>query len=188
MNSESHPSWPVVEPQPFLPAPRRRWPLALVVGIVFALAGAGACYVWLNPGLLVPSAGREAADADPGGNDKAVMTDLLASQQKSADDLAAIERTVADQQEQLKAIVSQLADLSSKIDALKSPPPQSPVAPFPSASPTASIPPASAPQVAPAPAARAAPRPKKPPHAATPTGPISVGGAPLTATPGPTAR
>jgi len=188
MNSESPPSWPVVEPPPFLPAPRRRWPLALVIGVVLALAGAGACYVWLNPGLIIQSTGREAADAEPGANDKAVMTDLLATQQKTADDLAAIERTVADQQEQLKAIVNQLAGLSSKIDALKSPAPQPPVAQSPTPGPTASIPPASTPAVAPAPAARVAPRPKKPPRAATPTGPISVGGAPLNAAPATTAR
>ncbi|WP_298878748.1 hypothetical protein [uncultured Bradyrhizobium sp.] len=183
MNSESHQSWPVVEPQPFFPAPRRRWPLALVTGVIFALAGAGACYVWLNPGLLIQSAGREAADPDSSANDKAVMTDLLATQQKSADDLAAIEKAVADQQEQLKAIVGQLADLSSKIDALKGSSPQPSVPPFPLPGPTASIPPASASQVAPAPAARAVPRSKKPPRAATQTGPISVGGAPLNATP-----
>lgn len=188
MNSESPPSWPVVEPPPFLPAPRRRWPLALFVAVVLALAGAGACYVWLNPGLFIQSAGREAGDAETSANDKAVMTDLLAAQQKTADDLATIERAVADQQEQLKAIVSQLANLSSKIDDLKSPGPQPPVAPSPSPGPTASTPSASAPPVAPAPAARAAPRPKKPPRAATPTGPISVGGAPLNAAPDATVR
>ncbi|QAU48582.1 hypothetical protein [Bradyrhizobium guangzhouense] len=188
MNSESPPSWPVVEPPPFLPAPRRRWPLALAVAVVFALAGAGACYVWLNGGLFLPSAGREAADADAGANDKAVMTDLLASQQKTADDLAAIDRAVADQQEQLKEIVSQLASLSSKIDALKSAAPQPSVPPFPSPGPVTSIPPASPPPVAPAPAARVAPRPKKPPRVATPTGPISVGGAPLNAAPTATAH
>lgn len=188
MNSESPLSWPVVEPPPFLPAPRRRWPLALVVAVVFALAGAGACYVWLNPGLFIQSAGREAADADASANDKAVMTDLLATQQKTADDVAAIDRAIADQQEQLKAIVSQLANLSSKIDALKNPAPQPPVAPSPSPGPVTSMPPASVPAATPAPAARVAPRPKKPPRVATPTGPISVGGAPLNTAPETTAR
>jgi len=188
MNSESPPNWPVVEPQPFVPAPRRRWPLALFVAIVFAIAGAGAGYVWLNPGFFTQFGGREAGDTDSSANDKAVMTDLLATQQKTADDLAAIDRAVADQQEQLKAIVSQLADLSSKIDALKGPAAQPPAVPSPSPGPVASTPPASAPAAAPVPAARVAPRPKKPPRAATPTGPISVGGAPLNAAPAPTAR
>ena len=199
MNSESPPSWPVVEPPPFIAAPRRRWPLALFVAVVLALAGAGACYIWLNPELLTPSAGREAGDANASANDSAVMTDLLAAQQKTADDLAAIEKAVADQQEQLKGIVNQLATLSSKIDALKSPAPQPPAAPFPSPGPAASIPPVSVPAVAPAPApapaARAVPRPnvqsqKKPPRAAAPTqtGPISVGGAPLNVAPDATVR
>ncbi|MDA9408441.1 hypothetical protein XH98_38310 [Bradyrhizobium sp. CCBAU 51745] len=116
------------------------------------------------------------------------MTDLLAAQQKTADDVAAVERTVADQQEQLKAIMGQLANLSSKIDALKGPGPQPPAAPSPSPGAVTSTPPASAPAVAPAPAARVVPRPKKPPRAATPTGPISVGGAPLNAAPAATAR
>jgi hypothetical protein len=188
MNSESTPSWPVVEPPPFLPAPRRRWPLALVIAAVLALAGAAAGYVWLNGGLFLPSAGREAADAETSANDKAVMTDLLATQQKTADDLAAIEKAVADQQEQLKAIVNQLANLSSKIDALKSQAPQPAAAPFPSPGPVTSMPPAAAPAVAPAAAARVVPRPKKPPRVATPTGPISVGGAPLNAAPDTPAR
>lgn len=186
MNSESPPSWPVVEPPPFLPAPRRRWPLALFVAVVLALAGIGACYVWLNPGLILQSAGRETGDAETGSGDKAVMTDLLAAQQKTTDDLAAVERAVADQQEQLKAIVSQLANLNSKIDALKSPAPQPPVASSPSPGPAASMPSASVMPVAPA--TRAAPKPKKPPRAATPTGPISVGGAPLNAAPDATVR
>ncbi|MDH6262969.1 hypothetical protein [Bradyrhizobium sp. BR13661] len=188
MNSESPPSWPVVEPPPFLPAPRRRWPLALFVAVVLALAGAGACYVWLNPGLLTPSAGREAGDANASANDSAVMTDLLAAQQKAADDLAAIEKTVADQQEQLKAIVGQLATLNSKIDALKGPAPQAPAAPSLSPGPTASMPSASVPPVAPAPAARVVPKQKKPPRVAPTTGPISVGGAPLNVAPDATVR
>lgn len=188
MNSESPSSWPVVEPPPFLPPPRRRWPLALFVAVVLALAGAGAGYVWLKPGLLVQSAGREAADTDTTASDKAVMTDLLAAQQKTADDLAALEGAVADQQEQLKAIVGQLANLSSKIDALRSPAPQPPVIPSPAPGTAASMPSTSVPPVAPAPAARVAPRPKKPPRVVTPTGPISVGGAPLNTAPDATVR
>lgn len=183
MSIESPPSWPVVDPPLFLPPPRRRWPFALFVAVVLALAGAGAAYAWLNPGLFIPSARRDAAEADAGANDSAVMTDLLAAQQKTADDLAAIDRTIADQQEQLKAIVGQLAELSSKIDALKSPAPQPPVAPSPFPGPTVARPSASVPPVAPAPAARVVPKQKKPPRAATPTGPISVGGAPLPPTP-----
>lgn len=188
MSTESPPSWPVVDPPPFLPAPRRRWPGVLLVVVVLALAGAGATYVWLNPGLLLPSTGREAADADASANDRAIMTDLLAAQQKTAEDLAAIDRTITDQQEQLKAIVGQLADLNSKIDALKNPAPQPPVAPARLPGAATAMPSASAPPVAPAPAARVTPKQKKPPRATAPTGPISVGGAPLNAAPDATVR
>ena len=181
MNSESPPGWPVVEPPPFLPAPRRRWPAALFVAVILALTGAGAGYVWLNPGLFIHAAGREAGEADTSVGDKAVVTDLLAVQQRAADDLAAIQSSVADQQEQLKAIVSQLATLSAKLDALRTPPPQ--LAPAPSPGPTPTVPTASETPVAPAPSARIAPRPKKPPRTPTQAGPISVGGAPLNPAP-----
>jgi len=189
MSTESSLNWPGAEPPPLLPNPRRRWPLILFVVFVLALAGAGACYVWLNGGLSIPNAGGEATEADAGSSDKAVITDLLASQQKTTEDLAAIDRTIADQQEQLKAIVSQLSSLSAKIDALKSPVPQAPAAPtFPS--PPAVAPP-SAPtaRAAPVPTARNVPKQKRPqPRAANPTGPISVGGAPLNAAPEATAH
>jgi hypothetical protein len=188
MSTESPQSWPVVDPPPFLPAPRRRWPGVLFVVLVLALAGAAGAYAWLNPGVLMHSAGREAADADTGGNDKAIMTDLLAAQQKTADDLATIDKAIADQQEQLKAIVSQLADLNSKIDALKSAPPRASVMPSPPPGPAVAMPSAPAPSVAPVPAARVAPRPKKPPPVTPPTGPISVGGAPLNTAPDATVR
>jgi hypothetical protein len=188
MSIESPPSWPVVDPPPFVPAPRRRWPFALFVAIVLALAGAGAGYVWLNPGLFSQSAGREDGDADSRSNDKAIMTDLLAAQQKTADDLAAIDRAIADQQEQLKAIVSQLADLSSKIDSVRSTAPPASATPAPLTAPSAAMPSASVPPVAPAATARVAPKQKKPPRATAPTGPISVGGAPLNAAPDATVR
>ncbi|MBW7971674.1 hypothetical protein [Bradyrhizobium sp. BR 10289] len=186
MSIESSQNWPAAEPPPFVPAPRRRWPFALFVAVVLALVGAGAAYAWMNPGLFGQLTGREAGDADGKANDSAVMTDLLAAQQKTAEDLATIDRTIADQQEQLKAIMSQLADLNAKIDALKSPAPQPSVAPAPLTAPTAAMPPA--PPAAPAPAARAVPKQKKPPHVTAPSGPISVGGAPLNVTPDTTVR
>ncbi|MBR0993612.1 hypothetical protein JQ580_23085 [Bradyrhizobium japonicum] len=188
MSIESPPTWPVVDPPPFVPAPRRRWPVALFVALVLALAGAAAGYVWLNPGLFSQSAGREDRDADGRSNDKAIMTDLLAAQQKTADDLAAIDRAIADQQEQLKAIVSQLANLTSKIDAVRGSAPQASVAPAPLTAPSVTMPSASVPPVAPAATARVAPKQKRPPRATVPSGPISVGGAPLNATPDATVR
>ncbi len=189
MSTESSLNWPVVEPPPLLPNPRRRWPLILLIIVVLALAGAGASYAWLNPGLFMSSAGRDGTDADAGSGDKGVITDLLASQQKTSDDLAAIDRAIADQQEQLKAIVNQLSSLSSKIDAMRSPAPQAPVAPpFPSP-PAVAAPAASPTQTAPARTVHAAPKQKKPqPRSINTSGPISVGGAPLNAAPDATAH
>jgi hypothetical protein len=131
---------------------------------------------------MIPAAGREGTEADAGPGDKAVITDLLASQQKTSEGLAVIDKTVADQQEQLKAIVSQLSSLSAKIDALKSPAPQAAVVPSFSAPPAAAAP--AAPTAAPVPTARTVPKQKRPQQRATnPTGPISVGGAPLNTAP-----
>jgi uncharacterized coiled-coil protein SlyX len=99
--------------------------------------------------------------------DQDTLPDLLASQQKGEEDLAALGRVVADQQEQLKTITDQLVALDSKVEALQRAAP----APVP-------------PPVAAAPIAQAAPRPKKPPsRASKPSGPISTGGAPLSVAP-----
>jgi len=190
MSNESSLDWPGIEPPPLLPNPRRRWPLILFVVFVLALASAGACYAWLNGGLFIQTTGHEAAtEADAGSSDRAVITDLLASQQKTSEDLAAIDRTIADQQEQLKAIVSQLSSLSAKIDALKGPAPQAPVAPpFPSP-PAVAAPGAPPAHTAPAPPARTVQKQKRPqPRGINPTGPISVGGAPLNTAPDATAH
>ncbi|UVO35742.1 hypothetical protein KUL72_30910 [Bradyrhizobium arachidis] len=189
MNTESSLNWPNPEPQAFVPTARRRWPLVLIVILVLFLAGVAGFYAWLNPGLFIQSAGRETTEVDTGSSDKAVMTDLLAAQQKTSDDVAAIDRAIADQQEQLKAIVEQLANLSSKIDDMKSPAPQAPLAPsVPSPMPTVGAPPASTTRVSPVTPAHIAPRQKGLPHATNPTGPISVGGAPLSTAPGTTAQ
>ncbi len=187
MSIESSSNWPAAEPPPFVPAPRRRWPLALFMAVLVALAGAGGAYAWLNPGLFAHFVDREAPEADIASGDKALLTDLLASQQKTTDDLTAMSQAVADQQEQLKAVVSQLAALNAKIDAMRGMAPQAAAAPtFPMPGPAVAAPPAptastmSAPA---APAARAAApkQAKRPPRPAATAGPISVGGAPLNA-------
>jgi hypothetical protein len=103
---------------------------------------------------------------------KAAIPDLLATQQKTGEDLEILSEAVAGQQEQLKTILDQLATFTAKADAL-----QRPAAP-------AQIPP-SAVGPAPAPIAQAAAKPKKPAPSRTPkpAGPISTGGAPLDAAP-----
>jgi hypothetical protein len=150
-----------------LPVTRRRWPWLLLF-VILALACAGGVYVWPEIATLVPALGREASGGAMTAGDKETVPDILASQQKSEEDLAALGRAVADQQEQLKTIVDQLAALTSKVEALQRATP-APVTP----------------PVAAAPIAQAAPKPKKPPsRAPKPLGPISTGGAPLSVAPG----
>ncbi len=193
MSIESPPQWLNDDPPPVLPARRRRWPFVLLFFFVLALAAG--TFLWMNIDQLSQYAGHAAPDDKPASGDQAVMTDLLAAQQKASEDLAALDRAVADQQEQLKTILNQLAGLTAQIDALKSaaaPPP----APPPPPPPVALVQPPAPPQAAPPPLAsaqppaapRAAPKPKKPPRAAPSAGPISVGGAPLNTSPGPGAQ
>jgi hypothetical protein len=157
-----------------LPVTRRRWPWLLLF-VILALAGAGGVYAWPEIATLVPALGHDASGGGMTAGDKETVPDLLATQQKSEEDLATLGRAVADQQEQLKTIIDQLAAVTSKVDAL-----QRAAAPAPVLAPVDA-----------APIAQAAPppRPKKPPsRAPKPSGPISTGGAPLSATPGDAAR
>lgn len=195
MSIDSPPQWLNEDPPPVLPARRRRWPFVLLFFFVLALA-AGA-FLWMNIDQLSRYAGHATPDDKPASGDQAVMTDLLATQQKVSDDLAALDRAVANQQEQLKTIVDQLAGLTAQIDALKSaaapppapPPPVALVQPPapPGAAPPPVVPPPLASAQPPAPP-RVAQKPKKPPRPAPSAGPISVGGAPLNPTPGPGAQ
>jgi len=150
---------------------RRRvpWIAALLVGL--AMAGAGGAFLWMNMDKLVQLTSRDASDsADATSADKAMLTDLLATQQKTTEDLDTLKAAVEDQQGQLKSIADQLAALTSKVDALQAPAAAPPPPPVPA-------PPGARAQLAPKAAA------KKPPRAPKSTGPISVGGAPLTAAP-----
>jgi uncharacterized coiled-coil protein SlyX len=151
-----------------LPGPRRRWPWLLLF-VLLALACAGGVYAWPEIAALVPALGHEASGGAMTAGDQQTVPDLLAAQQKNEEDLAALGRTVANQREQLKTVVDQMAALTSKLEALQRPAP-------------AAVPP----PVAAAPVAQAAPKPRKPPppRAPKPSGSISVGGAPLNAAPG----
>ena len=185
MSTESDLSWPTAEAPPLLPARRRRWPLVLLV-VIFALVISAASFAWLNSELFMRSPGREGADIDAGSGDKAALSELLAVQQKTIDDIAAIDRAISDQQEQLKAMASQLEILNSKIDELKNATPQQPVtpaAPLMSATPPAPVPAPPAARATASSAPRTAAKPKRLPHRSNPAGPVSVGGAPLSASP-----
>jgi uncharacterized coiled-coil protein SlyX len=153
------------EDQPPLPR-RRRAPLVLAVIAGLVLAGAGAVLIWMNLDGVTRLLGRETSEsAEPSSGDKAMLTDMLATQQKTTEDLETLKGAVADQEEQLKTLVDQLAALTSRIEELRNaaPPPPAAVA---------------QPDVRAQLAPKAAKKPAK-----KPTGPISVGGAPLTAAP-----
>ncbi|WP_083742403.1 hypothetical protein [Bradyrhizobium mercantei] len=173
MTNDSDQAWQRHSPSSPVPAARRRWPWFLLV-IILACAGAGGVYAWPQIEPLVTSLGNAAPADKAAAGDKEAMPDLLATQQKLEDDIGALGKSVADQQEQLKSIVDQLAALTSKVDAMQRPAP----APVP--------PPAVATADQPqAPVAHAAPKPRKPPvRAPKPAGPISTGGAPLNVAPG----
>jgi uncharacterized coiled-coil protein SlyX len=170
MSNDSDQAWQghaLLDPPP---ARRRRWAWFLLCAIL-GLACAGGVYAWPQIAALVPSLGHEASGGGMTANDKDALPDLLATQQKSEEDLAALSRAAADQQEQLKIIIDQLVALTSKVEALQR------AAPAPAPPPAAAEPPH-------APIAQAAPRPRKPPSPASkPSGPISTGGTPLTAAP-----
>jgi hypothetical protein len=169
MSNDSDQPWQGHSPVSPLPATRRRWPWLLLI-VILALACAAGVYAWPEIATLVPAPGREASGGGMTAGDKETLPDLLATQQKSEEDLAALVRAVTDQQEQLKIILDQLVALTSKVEALQRPVP---------------VPPPVAAAPARAPLAQAAPRPRKPPsRAPEPPGAISTGGAPLSVVPG----
>src|SRR5215475_15422841 len=134
------------EDRPIALQRRRRapWIAALLVGL--AMAGAGGAFLWLNMDKLVQLTSRDASDStDAVSGDKAMLTDLLATQQKTSEDLDTLKAAVEDQQGQLKSIMDQLAALTSKVDALQAPPP----AAAPPAAPPVPAPPGARAQLAP---------------------------------------
>src|ERR1700744_4341043 len=147
MSNEANEDW-LDEDQPSVLQRRpRRWPLVLFMLLALMLAGAGATYVWANKDGLLQLSGHPAsngADTTPG--DKAMLTDLLATQQKTGDDLDSLNKAVTDQQEQLKALTDQLSALVARVNALQSAAPPPPPPPHAVAQPNARA------QVAPKPA------------------------------------
>jgi uncharacterized coiled-coil protein SlyX len=175
MSNDSDQAWQGHSSPSPLRVSRRRWPWLLLI-VILSLACAAGVYAWPEIATLLPAPGREASGGGMTVGDKDTLPDLLATQQKSEEDLAALGRAVADQQEQLKTIVDQLIALTSKVEALQR------AAPAPVPPPVAAAP-------ARAPIAQAAPRPRKPPSRATePSGAISTGGAPLNVAPSDTAH
>src|SRR5579859_1537880 len=151
---------------------RRRAPLilGLILVAVLVVAAAGVGYFWFfaDKSNAAPTP-EAAANGDMAPPDKALLTDLLATQQKTSADIEALNQSVAAQEEQLKAMSDQLSALTSRVDALQS----------------ATAQPAPPPPAPPEARAQVVPKrtTKKPSHASRPAGPVSVGGAPLRTTP-----
>jgi uncharacterized coiled-coil protein SlyX len=176
MNNNLDQTWDEQSPSKHLRPARRRWRWLLLV-VVVALSGSGVVYAWPEIASLVPLLGHQTPPEQMTVGDKEAVPELLAGQQKIEEDLATLSKSVVDQQEQVRAIVDQLIALTSKVDALQRPAPApTPPAPIIAEQPRASI-------------AQTTPKPKKPPlRPSVHSGPISVGGAPLNATPSDTAN
>src|ERR1700749_3736551 len=99
------PQIPEDAPNPLQPK-RRRWPLVLLLLFVSGIAAAGGAYAWANIGTIVQSFAREGAESTDS-SDKSAMSDLLAAQQKTSEDIETLNKTVIDQQEQLHSLMHQ---------------------------------------------------------------------------------
>jgi hypothetical protein len=87
MSDESQPPQHIEEPPNLLRQRRWRWPLVLLFLVVLAPVGVGGVYAWANIGTLVQSFAREPPDGTGDTGDKAALPDLLATQQKTGEDL-----------------------------------------------------------------------------------------------------
>ena len=65
----------------------------LLIALALALAGAGA-YVAIDSDWLPSKLFHQAGEKDEGGRDAAVLRDLLANQQKAAEDLDVLNQSV----------------------------------------------------------------------------------------------
>ncbi|MBB4373056.1 putative coiled-coil protein SlyX [Bradyrhizobium sp. cir1] len=108
--------------------------------------------------------------------DRDVLLGIQSGQQKTAAEIAELNRNVDAQQAELKRISDQIAALTQRIEELQNP---ALVASPPAASPPAASPPAASP-----PPVRTTSKPaKRDVRPSKPQGPVSVGGAQLTAEP-----
>jgi hypothetical protein len=169
MNDNLDQTWQDQPSPAHLHATRRRWPWFVAI-VVLVLSGSGAVYAWPEIASLVPALGHETPADQTSANDRDALPELLATEQKMEEDLTALTKSFAEQQEQVKSIADQLTALASKVDELQRPAPATtPPAPIAAEQP-------------PPPVAQVAPKPRKPlVRRSLPSGPISVGGAPLNA-------
>ncbi|NYG45613.1 putative coiled-coil protein SlyX [Bradyrhizobium sp. IAR9] len=145
-----------------------RWIFALLA-VLLAFCAGGA-YFWTNIETFAeapPAHEVEPPTLGLSSEDRAVLLGIQSGQQKTADEIAELNRNVDAQQAELKRISDQVAALTQRIEELQNP------APVASPAPAASSPPV---RTTSKPAKRDVRRSK-------PQGPVSIGGAPLTAEP-----
>jgi hypothetical protein len=150
---------------------RRRSPIVPIAVVVFAVIASGAAYLWLSYGDQVRSGVFAAPPAGPviaSGEESVSRADFETFKRQAAESLQSTIEGLDAQKADLNRLADQVAALSAKFDAL-----QGAMSSIPAHAPIA---PTATPVVPPRPAAVAQRR--KPP-APKPTGPISVGGAPL---------
>jgi uncharacterized coiled-coil protein SlyX len=151
----------------------RRAPIAPIALVVFAISASACAYLWVNYGDQVRTVFATPPATGPteaGGEQTVSRADFDAFQRQTTDSLQSAVENLKAQKADLKKLSDQVADLMAKVDALRSAPPIAPTPP-----PIRNSIPAP-PVVLPPPAAIAQ---RRKPHIPKPTGPISVGGAPL---------
>ncbi|WP_245508924.1 hypothetical protein [Bradyrhizobium nanningense] len=145
-----------------------RWIFALVV-ILLAFCAGGA-YFWTNIETFAEAPPAHEIEAPTRGlspEDRDVLLRIRSEQQKTAEEIAELNRNVDAQQAELKRISGQIVALIQRIDELQNPAPVVSPAPAPSSPPVRTT-------------SRPAKRDVRP---SKPQGAVSVGGAPLTAEP-----
>jgi hypothetical protein len=170
LNQESQPDQLAEPPQ------RRRRSLGPAMGVIVlaGLAGASA-YLWLNDGDRVRSAifasPPAGAPVIAGGEEAVGRADFEAFKQQASDSLRSATEHVDAQKADIRTLFDQVADLAAKLDALQS---------VTSSTPAQT---SAAPQQPVAPPRLVAAAQRKRLVIAKPSGPISLGGAPLPETP-----
>jgi hypothetical protein len=98
MNNDLDQTWNDLPPPKHLRSARRRWAWLFLI-VVLALSGGGVVYAWPEIATLVPALGRETPADQMAASDREALPEILASQQKMEEDLAALTKSVADQRE-----------------------------------------------------------------------------------------
>jgi phage shock protein A len=150
---------------------RRRSPIVPIAVVVFAVIASGAAYLWLNYGDQLRSGVFAAPPGGPviaSGEGSVSRTDFETFKRQAAESLQSTIEGLDAQKADLNRLADQVAVLSAKVDALQSATSSMPA--------QTSVAPAVTPFVPPRPATVAQ---RRRPPAPKPTGPISIGGAPL---------